>query len=383
MLTFTNASQDKDEYIAIPELDPKGDVQLSLGPIDKRIQERSTGHFTSALVFINFPGIVNEKTPQVVARELTAGDKAANWFKKQSFGRMSMEFVTPVAEWRTMSKQPCEYHSRTSEAHRDLIQEALNLFPETNFTKYDYVIVVPANQQDFKMGTACYSEYLDYKDGIQTKHGSINLGVSMGTSHFTPLSYYTLIHELGHCLSLPDTYDTSIRDLSHRAVAGAWDLMCDVGSGVNFLGFHRQHLGWIPDDRKHYMKNETVLEAILTPYSESEGLSMIAIPLNDTENPSKVFVIELALPIREAGKELHDGQNYGEGILVYSVDATLGSGRRPLVVYPKSTKYSEIYSYTYEAPFLVGDNFEHNDAPMKVEVLSKKTTHYKIRIIKK
>ena len=91
-------------------------------------------------------------------------------------------------------------------------------------------------------------------------------------------------------------------------------------------------------------------------------------------------MVELALPIRASGKELDKKNPYGEGVLIYSVDATKLTGKRPLVTYPKSTAYSKVYSYTYKAPFQEGDTFEHDDAPMRVDVLDKKGDHYRVRI---
>jgi M6 family metalloprotease-like protein len=228
--------------------------------------------------------------------------------------------------------------------------------------------------------TACFSE--DKIHGAKTKHGYINLAATFGSSDFTPLTYYTLIHELGHAMSLPDTYDIHVRGLEHRAPAGAWDLMCDVGNGCNFIGWHRHKLEWLDAPRKHYMTEE-VFETTLTPLNTDEGLAMVVVPVGDSSNPSKVFVVELALPIREAGKDIDTSKPYGSGILVYSVDARISTGRKPLIVYPKSTDYSKVYSYTYKAPFLAGDTFEHKDAPMKVEVLKKEGENYRVRLTRK
>jgi len=128
---------------------------------------------------------------------------------------------------------------------------------------------------------------------------------------------------------------------------------------------------------------EEVFETTLPPLSTDNGLSMVVVPVDDSTNPSKVFVVELALPIRESGKELDINNAYGSGVLIYSVDASIVTGHRPLVVYPKSTEYSKIYSYTYKAPFLESDSFEHKSAPMKVEVLKKEGQNYKVRITRK
>jgi len=367
-------------YRTIPELNSTKKVFKTLGRTDPAMYHKSLGKLSTAFVFVDFPDIKGSENTTELANKLTAGDKAKKWYKKQSFGKMSMDFVIPSTEWRTMSQSPDKYGSRTTKTHRDYIAEALNLFPEIDFTQYHFVVVIPANKKRLGVGTACFSE--DRGEGAKTKHGMINLAATFGSSDFTPLTYYTLIHELGHAMSLPDTYDVHVRGLEHRAVAGAWDLMCDVGNGCNFIGWHRHKLEWLDDCRKHYMTEE-VFETTLTPLSTDEGLSMLVVPVGDSNNPSKIFVVELALPIRESGKELDMSNAYGSGVLVYSVDASISTGRRPLVVYPKSTEYSKVYSYTYKAPFLEGDTFEHEDAPVKVEVLKKDGENYVVRLTRK
>ena len=95
----------------------------------------------------------------------------------------------------------------------------------------------------------------------------------------------------------------------------------------------------------------------ITPLNAPSGVSMIVIPVDDPVKPSKVFVIEISQPLR--GK---DSQN-SIGVLVYSVDAKLATGRNPVVVYPKLD--------LLKAPFYAGDHFNHMDAPMSIKVLKK------------
>lgn len=83
---------------------------------------------------------------------------------------------------------------------------------------------------------------------------------------------------------------------------------------------------------------------------------MIAIPVDEPAKPSKVFVVELAQPIRDPGKA-----GGASGVLVYSVDATLPSGQNSVVVHPKVDLSN--------APFRPGDQFEHKDAAFRIKVL--------------
>ena len=104
---------------------------------------------------------------------------------------------------------------------------------------------------------------------------------------------------------------------------------------------------------------------------------MVVIPVDSQTQPSKVFVVELAEPIRGS-----DGTTRGQGVLIYSVDATLESGRNPIVTYPKSREKSSVYSFLYKAPFQAGDSFEHDFAPFKLGVLEQEGQNYRIRIFK-
>ena len=365
----------------IPALDPQGKVYKTLGPTDFTRYPHSLGELKTAFVFVDFAGHPGKEDPNKLARQLTGGDKAADWYKNQSYGKAAMKFEVPSVEWRTMSKKPEEYESRTTAGHKAYIEEALNLFPEINFTKYEFVVIIPSNKKRLSVGTACFS--VGKGNGAKTKHGSIDRGVTFGTSTFSETRYYTLIHELGHAMGLPDTYDYSIKGLLHREVVGAWDLMCDTGNGANFLAWHRHKLEWMDSHTKHYV-TEKKLTVTLNSLSDGKKLSMLVIPTENTKNPSKVFVVELAMPIRATGKDLDPNKPYGDGVLVYSVDARLATGTRPLVMYPKSKGYSKLYSYTYKAPYLAGDTFEHKDAPFTMKILSReKNGSYKVEIIQK
>lgn len=88
---------------------------------------------------------------------------------------------------------------------------------------------------------------------------------------------------------------------------------------VSFLGWHRHKNGWLPAARATYVKQATPgWYATLSPLSGSCGLSLIALPVDDVNHPSKVFVIELAQPVLGT-----NNQYWGDGVLVYTVDATI------------------------------------------------------------
>ena len=138
---------------------------------------------------------------------------------------------------------------------------------------------------------------------------------------------------------------------------GPWDLMAAASKAGGFLGWHRHKLKWLDAKRKTYVvKGKHRFE--LTPLNAPSGVSMITVPVNDPAKPSKVFVVEIAQPIRNLGKV-----GSVTGVLVYSVDATLATGLNAVVVYPKID--------LLHASFEPGDLFEHKEAPLSVKVLKK------------
>ncbi|HKK19643.1 MAG TPA: hypothetical protein VJ952_13270, partial [Opitutales bacterium] len=90
-----------------------------------------------------------------------------------------------------------------------------------------------------------------------------------------------------------------------------------------------------------------------------EGLSMIAVPVDDSEKPSKVFVVECAQALRMKEEDLPKPG----GVLIYSVDATKPSGQNALVVYPREDKVN--------AAFHPGQSFDAPDAPLRLQVHKK------------
>ena len=110
---------------------------------------------------------------------------------------------------------------------------------------------------------------------------------------------------------------------------------------------------------------------------------MIALPVDDIEKPSKVLVVELAQPVLGT-----NNQYWGDGVLIYTVDATIATGDSPvslnvdLVVVPKTTSTSPDYGYLYEAPFQVNDvaNFREGNVSIVVSILQKFGSSYNVKI---
>jgi hypothetical protein len=102
------------------------------------------------------------------------------------------------------------------------------------------------------------------------------------------------------------------------------------------------------------------------------------LPVDDVNRPSKVFVVELAQPVLGS-----NDQYWGDGVLVYTVDATIASGASPVVMIPRQVSDSDDYGHLYQAPYGVGD-VAHARGPgpvsLKAEVLQKFGSSYNLKI---
>lgn len=90
---------------------------------------------------------------------------------------------------------------------------------------------------------------------------------------------------------------------------------------------------------------------------------MVVVPVGDPARPSKVFVIEVAQPLQFKKGTKPKAEVKAEGVLVYSVDATLASGQNPVVVYPRLDMN--------KAAFHAGDSLDHKDVPFRLKVLKR------------
>jgi len=332
----------------IPTLDTQGDVYKTEGPNDPLIYDDPVGDKSAIIVYADFPDRqANQSTQQRAAKVLGGSDEEGTFqslFRSNSYGKLSLD-LTHVHGWRTMPKGHKAYDPTTTEGHRAMFVDAFELYPEVNFLDYDYILVLMTAKGNFAFG-----ERPD--KAIPYRGEKITTAVNQGSQ-----SPYVLAHELAHCMGLPDlyTYTDRVPDDAPRNPLGPWDIMSSAGRASGFIGWHRHKFGWLDDDRKTYLTQGTpTLD--LTPLDGDEGLSMIAVPSDNAENPSKVFVIELAQPLR-----MKDDAPKPGGVLVYSIDATRPSGQNPAVVHPRRDKVNAAYH--------PGDRFAEDQAPMRVEVL--------------
>jgi len=291
--------------------------------------------------------------------------KAQQFFKDQSYGKMSLD-VTIVNGWKRMPKPVGDYVNERGvfsfAQHKAYLTDACALFPTLKFWNYPIVYVVAVKTPTIRLSPA-FQAYPG--TGAKTGGREVRLAATFGNDSYKN-RWTNLVHETGHLLGLPDLYR-----LDGQAFhVGAWDIMCDLFKGTSFLGWHRHKLGWLDDNRKKYLRSGT-LRTILTPLSSNSGVSMIVVPADNPDRPSKVYVVEIAEPVLGS-----DEKPTGEGILIYSVDATIATGTTPVCIYPKNSPDND--RKLYQAPFGVGDLFSEDGVPLTVRVNRKTSKGYEV-----
>ncbi|MEM6259544.1 MAG: hypothetical protein AAGI37_14765 [Planctomycetota bacterium] len=337
----------------VPLLDPQGDVYKTEGPNDPLIYDDALGSKSVIIVYCDFPDRpANEETTEQRAAKVLGGTPEEGTFqqifKQNSYGKLTLD-ITQVPGWRTMPKGHQSYDPATTEGHREMFLDAFALYPEVDFNAYDYTMVLMTAKGNFAFGE---------RDDEAIPHRGQKINVALNQGSRSP---YVLAHELAHCMGLPDlyTYGWRVPEGTPKNPLGPWDIMSSTRTATGFIGWHRHKLEWLDDNRKTYLTQGTHIMTV-TPLNADDGISMVVVPATgeDTANPSKAYVIEVAQYLQPRGDIPKP-----RGVLVYSVDATIPTGFNPLVLYPRADKL--------DAAYHEGDRFENDAAPFGLRVLKK------------
>jgi M6 family metalloprotease-like protein len=326
------------------------------------LYQSARGKKRAIMVFVDFTDARGTADTKAVADHLLGNGDAQKWVRDQSYGALTLE-VSRKDGWRHANFRSDQYGAfNTWPGQKNYIEAALKLFDDVKFSEWDHVFLV-AN----KSGKQALSPAVAfYAPGASTKSGSVRHGITFGDDSYQN-RYTNLVHEFLHTLGLPDLYAGG-----RFAQMGAWDLMSDIFRGTSLVGWHKHKLGWLDASRKTFLARGE-LKTTLNPMMGTQcGLAMVVVPVGNAARPSKVYAIELAQPF------LKNGKLAGEGVLIYTVDATVQSGQGPMVV--KSKGPASANGDPDAAPWGEGDTFRDAAAQLTVKVLKKRGTAYDVAI---
>lgn len=298
---------------------------------------------TIAVIFVDFPdapaqpsdatGILDDVLPRVVA-----------WYAKASYGKLVPTFFGS-ATWARMPNTSGSYGITrdvplTFEKYRTYLQDAVSAAdPTVHFSTADLLYVIPSRSSAIEYSAAfvAYAGSGLTADGIEIRHAT-TLGNELTS---TSSRAFTLIHETGHMLGLPDTYDYRYGYWRLHRWVGGWDMMGYVFSGPDFVAWHKRRLGWLDADQVVCLAGGEA-EATLRPLARRRGKKAVVVRIDATS----AWVIEARDDI---------GVDTGlcdPGVLVYAVYASKGNGNGPLRVKPAARSANDDLYATCGGPLL-------------------------------
>jgi M6 family metalloprotease-like protein len=320
------------------------------GAIDWSISLRPIGPLEAIMLFVDFSdrpgtasttGIYDSRVP-----------RAVQWLAGVSHGRMTLT-VTAVHQWFRMPSPSTGYHSRSNPsftAHRRLIQHAVAAAdPTVDFSGYDLIYVVSPNGSGIDYSPAFTPN--DAFFGVPADGNNFTHGATLGNDFYVNDVYGTnvLLHETGHTFGLPDLYDYARTVFPYSTFVGDWDIMGYLNVGAGFVAWQRLQLGWVELPEIACLAAPETQDVRLSPIEQAGGTQAAIVRTGAT-----TFTVA---ENRQAVAE--DALICDNGVLVYTVDASVESGRGSIKVQPAApddgTKNPVRCGVFYNAAYSVGD----------------------------
>jgi M6 family metalloprotease-like protein len=328
----------------------------------------SIGVARALMVFVDFADAPASESTQSLYDLFVP--EAARLFSEVSYGRFGLD-VGAVHRWVRL-KENSSYYSPTV-----LLRHAVAAVdPELDFRQFSIVYIVGPQTVAFGTYALLGSPGNGASaDGVEIRHGAV-FGRALG--RHSPYDAHVLLHETGHALGLPDLYKMNVVWPDVHSFVGSWDPMGSLSPAGHLLAWHKWRLGWLDPPQLGCLAGPGVVEETLSALSVPGGAKAIVA----LTGPSTAIVAEAR---RQIGK---DADLCEEGVLVYSVDATMVSGDGPVRVRPAQPDGDQrgTCGVLYEAPFDVGPDevaqFHDGAARVTVEVLSSSPEGYRVRVTK-
>lgn len=314
---------------------------------------RAIGPIRVAVLFVDF-----SDAPATHSTRQEA-DSNLSWMKdyleKTSYGKLKIEF-TPFHRW-LRAENNSDHYRHNGVFGPAVVREAVRLAdPEFDFTGHDVLMTVLPSTR-FTGGTALGTAQTEEGTLSTFRINAIGIG-DVGVPSWGLVASHELVHNMGLLDLYP--YDTTHSHNPPDPPPGKRWIGAEIGLmevEISFLAarndpilkdayfvlaeemfaWSRWQLGWL-EANQIYCLTDPKPEATITlnPVANPRnGLAMVAIPVSQTD----VIVIESRRTIGyDTGRRVtyYDGSHIDfsplarEGILVYTVDTTLGSGQLPI-----------------------------------------------------
>jgi M6 family metalloprotease-like protein len=362
-----------------PSLYAAPNTEMNEGTTNARLPLRPGAEIPAVMLFVDFSDLHATESTSALYDRLVPHSK--DWYEEVSYGRVHLN-VTALQHWLRMPRSLSAYglgDGISWPEHRDYIADAVAAADrEVDFSRYQVVYVVAAKGTHVERSPAfqAYPGSGIEADGAELRYGATFFDDTRSDARYAANVF---IHETGHILGLPDLYD--IPNPTYWSLfryAGGWDTMSWNSPGRHFLAWEKWKLGWLEPSQLTCVEGPGELTTTLTPLERRGGLKAIVVPTG----LSSAFVVEARRRIGE------DAGLCAEGVLVYSVDATVRSGYGPVRVYAAqhdtNGELRDRCGPLYNAPFARTSGevarFDEPSAGLAVQVLSSGKSGYRVRV---
>ena len=296
------------------------------------IRMSSTGSPRVAVLFVDFPNATAANSTESVFSKNIPG--AENYLETMSSGKLDLQFV-PLHKWLRMSAEHASYNFALFDDHLLFMQEAVDLAdPDFDFSEIDSVIVIADEKADSFTFSPAFTPTDSYF-GLTADGNVITNGVARAAD-WANFPAEVIAHEMSHTMGLPDTYEigtgSAAEQHQHVGNFGIMGLIVphtggsllgslDPLKGNEMLAWHRWQLGWI-EDSEVFCATSSTTSIEVGPLTKNLGSRMLVMPVDS----SRVLVAE------NRSSDGYDQNLLTGGILVYSVDERIGTGKGPIKV---------------------------------------------------
>jgi len=320
----------------------------------------STGILRNLFIYVDFPD--NKSTSASKKFTDIYFLESKRFIESQSYGRLKL--VSDVSSKVFRINKKSSIYGMIADGQGDgmqLIQDAITASDlETDFSKYDFVTVMPPKTTKTINSGGTIS---GGKDLYKSQEKNFSSGIAIGGWYQSDLSSpgrgpTMFTHEVGHVLGLTHPY------FQQNGGPGAiWDLMGNGGTSVpEFIGWHRFLLSWLPDQ-----------EMICLSSAKIKPTSIKLLPISSHKMGKKFAMIRIdetkAIGIEVRRKNNYDNLNRNEeGTLVYLIDVTKGDDEGIITILGTKKTVKEGQTLGSLIP---GEMIRYNGVTVKVLASSK------------
>ena len=350
-------------------------TDLSAGNPKVRIRQKSYGHIKALIVPVDFTDI--KGTDNTVSYFTPVANGVRDFYYSQSYGRVSFDFAV-VPNWVHVPFSSKKYGTGGSVGAGDpngYLNEVISLTdPEIDYSKYDAVyFLVPKEMPMANMGwgpaitsphTTSTGVIVNGATGGADMYYVENTGIKGGR-------WKWMAHETGHTFGLYD------EDNHHQTQSlGYWNIMAMSWSNqaIEIGAWDRYLQGWLTDQQVGCVTKDSLTTNgtafTLDPLvRQDEKQKSVMIPLSDT----KMLVMESR---RNEGLDILSAKE--EGLIVYTVDVSIGQLGGGYVIHPRSG-FTDTQGFT-DAALHAGDSITVDGVKITVTAADKNGDTVKVGI---